>query len=30
MKHKYFKSLVVTGAFIGLTFQAQLQAQTKG
>ncbi|WP_431167754.1 S8 family serine peptidase, partial [Tenacibaculum halocynthiae] len=30
MKHKYFKSLVVTGALIGLSFQAQLQAQSKG
>ena len=30
MKHKYFKSLVVTGALIGLSFQAQLQAQNKG
>ncbi|MGG8498128.1 S8 family serine peptidase, partial [Tenacibaculum sp. TC6] len=29
MKHKYFKSLVVTGAFIGFTFNAQLQAQNK-
>ncbi|WP_435260989.1 GEVED domain-containing protein [Tenacibaculum sp. nBUS_03] len=30
MKHKYFKSLVVTSAFIGLSFQAQLQAQNTG
>ncbi|WP_435260984.1 S8 family serine peptidase [Tenacibaculum sp. nBUS_03] len=29
MKHKCFKSLLVTSAFIGLSFQAQLKAQTK-
>ncbi|WP_408025054.1 S8 family serine peptidase, partial [Tenacibaculum sediminilitoris] len=29
MKNKYFKSLVITGALIGLGFQAQVQAQTQ-
>ncbi len=29
MKHKYFKSLVVAGVFIGFSLNSQVQAQTK-